>query len=477
MEPFYFGSGAERRKLTSQRKLRKLYASIYTSIQDNDELRAILQTRWPLIVANAFKTSVISYRTALEFTPSPDGYIFLISKQSKTVDIGGINFKLIRGNPESDSNRRALMGALTASRERAFLELLISPRIQPADDRYLSLSVLEDRLEEMLKQSGEEELNRFRDRARKVSVELDLSQSFRKLNCIIGTLLGSRDIDLHGPGVRSRASGFPVDQKRMSLFLTLAQHLESLYYPGIQDIMIRNREYFENKVFFESYFSNYIEGTTFLIEEAEQIVFDKKNIEDRPEDSHDISGTFRIVSDISFMTEKISSADEFTEVLQRINRNIIPGRSDKKPGLFKDKANKAGNTIFVHPDYVPGTLREIFEISSSLSHPIGRAIFLCFAVSEIHPFNDGNGRTCRIILNRELLGSGYHSIIIPTVFREDYLLALRALSLKGRTAPTAAMFMKAQVFSRLDFSDYQQIKNDLIQRNWFLEPDEGRLIV
>ncbi|MBI5942146.1 MAG: cell filamentation protein Fic, partial [Caulobacterales bacterium] len=44
------------------------------------------------------------------------------------------------------------------------------------------------------------------------------------------------------------------------------------------------------------------------------------------------------------------------------------------------------------------------------------------------PFNDGNGRISRIMMTKELLAAGLSRIIIPTVYRNDYFDALRALS-------------------------------------------------
>lgn len=58
-------------------------------------------------------------------------------------------------------------------------------------------------------------------------------------------------------------------------------------------------DHFTNKAFFEAYFSNYIEGTTFEIEEAENIIFNKKIPAKRPKDAHDIIGTFQIVSNLN----------------------------------------------------------------------------------------------------------------------------------------------------------------------------------
>lgn len=60
--------------------------------------------------------------------------------------------------------------------------------------------------------------------------------------------------------------------------------------------------------------------------------------------------------------------------------------------------------------------------------PFRRGVFLHYMLAEVHPFNDGNGRIGRIIMTRELLGAGLSRIAIPTVFRDDYLDSLRALS-------------------------------------------------
>jgi len=476
LEDFYFESTPLRSKLLKEGRIRKVYKGFYTSINDEEVLREKIKFNWPLVVANCFKTSVVSYRTAIEFKPSPQGYIFLVSKNTKEVEIAGLKFKHIKGEVQSSTDRNALMGAKVACKERAFLESLITPRHIPNDDRYLSRAEIEDKIERILEESGEEGLNSFRDRARVISEELGLELAFNRLDKIIGALLGSKSIELHGPRAMSRSTGLPVDTSRIDLFMKLAAHLESLTFPS-QFQIIKSSEHIENKSFFESYFSNYIEGTEFLIEEAEEIVFDKKLISNRPQDSHDILDCFKICSDTAFMREKIVSANRFLEDLKSVNKKIISSRKDKSPGDFKVKANKAGNTLFVKPDYVEGTLTKSFEIYQTLSSAIGRAIFLSFIISEVHPFNDGNGRTSRIFLNRELISNGLPSIIIPTVYRDDYIGALRAISRKGRVEPICKMFINALKFSNLDFTNYSFIKEKLTECNWFLSPEDGKILI
>ncbi len=58
-----------------------------------------------------------------------------------------------------------------------------------------------------------------------------------------------------------------------------------------------------------------------------------------------------------------------------------------------------------------------------------------FIVAEVHPFNDGNGRLARLAMNAELTAAGGCRIIIPTLFREQYLDCLRVLSREGEPRP------------------------------------------
>jgi fido (protein-threonine AMPylation protein) len=105
-----------------------------------------------------------------------------------------------------------------------------------------------------------------------------------------------------------------------------------------------------------------------------------------------------------------------------------------------------------------------------------RAIFMMFLVSDVHPFVDGNGRIARIMMSSELVAAGQSTIIIPTAFRDDYLLALRALTRRDRAAPLVEALVKAQRFSSFEFDPYPQALKRVTERNCFREPDEARII-
>ncbi len=99
-----------------------------------------------------------------------------------------------------------------------------------------------------------------------------------------------------------------------------------------------------------------------------------------------------------------------------------------------------------------------------------------FMVSEIHPFLDGNGRLARVMMNAELTKMGESKIIIPTVFRDDYMLVLRKLSRQSDPEPFIKAMKKAHQFSAMiNGEDISAMKNYLSSCNAFLESSEGVL--
>lgn len=111
-----------------------------------------------------------------------------------------------------------------------------------------------------------------------------------------------------------------------------------------------------------------------------------------------------------------------------------------------------------------------------LDDPVARAIFMMFLISEVHPFTDGNGRIARVMMNAELVKHGYTKILIPTVYREDYLLNLRKLTRQQDPGPFVNMMLRALEFSHsLIPASLDAMRVQLEAANAFREPEEGVL--
>jgi len=128
---------------------------------------------------------------------------------------------------------------------------------------------------------------------------------------------------------------------------------------------------------------------------------------------------------------------------------MMSGRAEEvNAGEFKNQNNRAGNTEFVDHTLVEGTLRQGFKYYAALNDPMAKAIFVMFMISKIHPFTDGNGRISRIMGNAELFKSGLSRIIVPTVFREDYILSLKRMTNRKYPNTYIRVMDKLQYFSK-----------------------------
>ena len=274
---------------------------------------------------------------------------------------------------------------------------------------------------------------------------------------------------------KARLAGHPFDPDRIRLFEGLFARLRETMVET-RPVPHRTAEANATLAFFESYFSNFIEGTEFSVEEAAQIVFDGVIPNERPEDAHDVLGTFRIVSDLPQLKALPSDFGGFRDLLRRRHASVMEARPDKLPGAFKERGNQAGATVFVHPDLVDGTLERGFEFLNALDDPFQRAVFMMTLVSEVHPFADGNGRVARIMMNAELVARDQERIIIPTAYRTDYLSALKAFSHNGQTAPLIRMLDVAQGYTHsIDWSTLASARSALMTTNAFAEGEEAKL--
>jgi hypothetical protein len=114
----------------------------------------------------------------------------------------------------------------------------------------------------------------------------------------------------------ARAAGRPYDDARVTLFQTLAAELQQnpLQVPPVDPSADSRMQ-----AFIETYFSNYIEGTEFEIEEAHDIVVQGRPLRYREDDSHDILGTHQAILKSKADPAIPQNFEAFAELLQAWN--------------------------------------------------------------------------------------------------------------------------------------------------------------
>jgi hypothetical protein len=460
-------------KAVTKGVLKRIRQGIYTDATW-EEVPQLLHNKWHDVVHALYPKAVASHVTAALLMPQNNVvHITANVKVRKQIPISDALIIEVHPGDVTQLIQPFLPTLFRSAPARFLLENLQVAHKDVAAPKSLGQEWVEKKLCQILELNGESELNQIRYNAKQYSETVGLTKEFKKLDVLIGAILLTRPVEaLSTAAAISVAKQEPFDQNRIVLFKGLADYLSRCKLSLRQ--YAYNKSSWRNLSFYESYFSNYIEGTEFEIDEAEQIVFEKRDVHNRYQDSHDVLSVFDVVHDYTEMVTVPDSAEELMQLLKQRHALIMHARPDKRPGELKEKTNKAGDTLFVLPQKVEGTLTQAFPLYQQLPPGIARAIFIQFLVAECHPFDDGNGRLARIMMNAELVSQEQYKIIVPTVHRDSYLNGLRQATRVGRFRTITKVFADLQAYtSIIPWEEYGDARAMLQSHCADKLPDDG----
>lgn len=455
--------------MTARGSLRRIAPGVY--VRSGYEPADVMRAEWHAVVGRLLPGAVVTDRSAP--TGGPVGGTLYLARDGRARDVAlpGLRVRTRRGAGAREDDIPLPGGLYLASTARGLAENCLESRSRGAlAPRTLSAVELGDWIDRLCRNDGEQRLAEHRARAEELADVLGVPrQRLAPISDQIGLAIGTRDTGTQSPALASRAVGRPVDHGRIDLFERLVAGLAAAV-PQSRPAPDAGRGRFEP--FAEAYFSNFIEGTEFEFDEAARIVFDDEIPQARPKDAHDIIGTYRLLAERDEMRVVANDAESFIDLIGRRHRRIMEGRPEARPGSFKERSNRAGGTVFVEPDLVAGTLSTGFRLRDRLDTAWERAVYIAFVVAEVHPFDDGNGRVARAMMAAELDAGGQSRIIVPTVFRNDYLDGLRMLSRRG----DPSVFIKAMRYAHdftasIEYADYATMRSQLEEANAFNEPE------
>jgi hypothetical protein len=454
-------------------EIRRLARGLYSTNLD-EVPEQLLRRRWYDVAALYFPGAVIVDRSGAVAGPASDGSLFLDSgplpANPRPVRLPGLTLRPRRG-PGPVAGDMEFAGLRMASPARIALENIRPSRARSGVPRTLRREELEERLDRLARVRGDRALGDLRDAAREIAPALGAEEQFAELDRLVGALLGTRDASLRTRAAKARSAGLGYDTDRLRRFEVLRAELAAQELPERPAPEDPERLF----AFFEAYFSNWIEGTVFEVDQAEEIVFEGRIPAQRPADAHDIQGTFGVITDLRLRGAAPAGVEEFEAYVREVHRRIMRGRPELGPGEYKQQPNRAGMTFFVHPDLVSGTLHEGFTLYRTLPAGMPRAIYAMFLLAEVHPFADGNGRVARALMNAELTAAGLCRVMVPLPYRDEYMSALRALSLNDHPTPLWRMVDRAQRWaSRMTWTGHDRVLGLLEQTNALVTPERAQ---
>jgi fido (protein-threonine AMPylation protein) len=196
-----------------------------------------------------------------------------------------------------------------------------------------------------------------------------------------------------------------------------------------------------------TYDTNAIEGSTVTAAEVRNIL-ERDQWPDKPKG--DISETYGVAEAVRHVRE---TKERISLALIRKLHHMVFRNSKPFAGRFRGKgievvvADRFGNVVHrgAPQKRIPGLLRELiawYEKNRKNYHPIVLAAVVHNQFENIHPFQDGNGRVGRLLLNYVLLKRGMPPVNIELEKRTEYYLALQAYQRRGDIRPTIELIMK-----------------------------------
>lgn len=203
-----------------------------------------------------------------------------------------------------------------------------------------------------------------------------------------------------------------------------------------------------------SYASNKIEGNPLSEKQADEVI-------DRDERKHFLKPEQEVRNyflALNYLEEKAKRKEPFSKkLILDVQQYVEKGASKEKIGfrgpmppgvLFAVYDSQTGNPDYIPPEYIdiPGLLDELVEyVNTTDDHPLIVAAIVHYQLVTIHPFEDVNGRTARLLSGYVLDINGYGFNGIGSLeeyfaydvseYYESIQMGLPALYYSGRNEP------------------------------------------
>lgn len=194
-----------------------------------------------------------------------------------------------------------------------------------------------------------------------------------------------------------------------------------------------------------TYTSNALEGNSLTLSETKVLLEDGITVGGKPiRDCYEATGHAKAY-DYMLKTAR-GGPLHFTEAdILRLHALFYSGIDEERAGRYRD-----GQVFITGTEYLPPTAEEVpgqmealvdeLNAKKDTLHPVELAAYAHRRLVDIHPFQDGNGRTARLLMNLILCNRGYCLVSIPPVLRHDYITALQQA--QRAENPSDAAFFK-----------------------------------
>jgi Fic family protein len=179
-----------------------------------------------------------------------------------------------------------------------------------------------------------------------------------------------------------------------------------------------------------AYNSNRIEGST-LTSEQTATLFDTGTITAngvevyRAKDIEEMQGHFKMFNQMLKYIDEPLSENLIKSYHYQLKSGVFEDYANGYPvGEYKNRANTVSDIQTSLPENVAERMKELIDEYNASSHTLYDMAKFHAEYENIHPFQDGNGRTGRMIMVKQCFDSGHIPVIIRDDDKQEYIGAL-----------------------------------------------------
>ena len=196
---------------------------------------------------------------------------------------------------------------------------------------------------------------------------------------------------------------------------------------NILEFVLKNKEYLEDLITRSTYNSNAIEGSTLTYAETYAILYNDNSFKIQGKEPREIYEAINHKTALESLFERLQEGKELDEkfiknINEIINKNIKETEGYRKVQVFI----RGSEYIPPEPEKIPNLMMYyIYNYNNYKEDIFSKIAKYHIDFERIHPFEDGNGRTGRILINYELLKNNLSPVVIEKEDRVKYFEFLR----------------------------------------------------
>ena len=194
-----------------------------------------------------------------------------------------------------------------------------------------------------------------------------------------------------------------------------------------------------------TYTSNAIEGNTLSPVETTLVIEQGVTIGGKPLKDHlealDHYDAIRYVRELARQTTRLTEGD-----VRNLHRLVVQRSCPDIAGRYADLPRyvrtETGRHVFPSPAEIPALMGDCAAWLATAPDTPDTAFMAHRRLADIHPFNDGNGRTTRLLMNLILIRAGYPPVAVRPEDRLDYIRSLQQAQAGQGTASLNGLLYK-----------------------------------